>query len=285
MAGDSQALLAEFARQDLALRLGVDVEDLRIAHVLPTLFGDGCLGYAPDNARCAQLLRAEPGALVGIAVDGRIELYSVTNNQVTWHDQENGQTNVDIDEDLVDVQRQLREDLADRLGVDVDDVGIGSFRLVTWPDGCLGVIRIDTTCIAALTDGYIAMLTGPDGKAYRYHGGDESFVAVDFEEYVVGLQDPVVGARLEDQMRADLANRLGVDEADVTIAEIRPATWSDNCLGIIRIDALCLRGDVEGFLAFLKAPDGELYRYHGGNGTFIAVDFEEGIAGVHDPVK
>jgi hypothetical protein len=285
MAADRMAILAEYARQELALRLGKDVRDLRIVYVLPALFGDGCLGYVPDNVRCAQLLLPVEGAVVGIAVDGRIVLYSVTVNQVVWHDQENGQTSYEVDEKLVDLQRELREDLARRLGIDVDRAGIASFRFVTWPDGCLGLVRIDATCLAAITEGYLAFLTDDEGRAYRYHGGGDTFVAADFEPGVVGVQEPLAEGGIREALKADLARRLGVTASEIVIAEFRPAVWSDGCLGVIRFDALCSQALVEdGFLAFLQGPDGKLYRYHGGNGTFVAVNFEEGIGGYYDPV-
>lgn len=286
MAADRQALLAEYARQELALRLDMDVDELRIVHVVPALFGDGCLGYVPDNVRCAQLLLPEKGAVVGIAVNDRVELFSVTNNQVVWHDQENGQSAIEVDEKVVEIQRQLREDLGERLDVDVDEIGVASFRWVTWNDSCLGVIRINAICLAALTDGYLAFLTGPGGMAYRYHGGDDTFVAVDFDtDGVVGIQEPVVEGDIVDAMKLDLAGRLGVDVSEITVAEFRSVTWSSGCLGVIRIDALCTQALVEGFLAFLQGPDGKLYRYHGGNGTFVAVNFEEGIGGYYDPIN
>jgi hypothetical protein len=56
-------------------------------------------------------------------------------------------------------------------------------------------------------------------------------------------------------------------------------------MGVINPAASCFVGEFEGFLAFLEGPDGEIYRYHGGNGTFIAVDFEEGISGHYDPIS
>jgi hypothetical protein len=285
MAADRYAFLAEYARQELALRLGVTVADLDIAFVIPTEFGDGCLGFAPDNARCAQLLRPEPGALVGIRHGGEVQLYSVTFNQVVWHDQDSGQTTVEVDEKLAAIQEQLRIDLAERLGIDIDEVGIVSFRNVTWPDGCLGVIDPAALCLAALTPGYLAFLSGPDGMVYRYHGGNDTFIAVDFEDRITGISDPIFEQDASAGIVNDLAGRLGVDPSEIKVQDFRQVTWSDGCLGVVRADTTCIAALTEGFLAFLEGPDGELYRYHGGAGAFIAVDFEEGILAVHDPVE
>lgn len=190
MRSDHIRLLAEYARQEVALRLDVEAKDLAIAYIVPVEFGDGCLGYAPDNARCTQLLKAEPGAVIGISVNGPLQLVSVTRNQVTWHDQEHGQTTIDLGKAVIDVQGELREDLARRLGVDAEDISVASFRGVTWPDGCLGVINPAALCLAEPAEGFLAFLTAPDGKEYRYHGGNDTFVATDFETGISGLQDP-----------------------------------------------------------------------------------------------
>jgi hypothetical protein len=278
------AFLAEYARQELALRLGVDAGELVIAYIVPAEFGDTCLGYAPHNARCGQFVRPEPGAIVGIEVGDRLERYSVTRNNVVWHDRANGDSFFEVDEKAIAAQREIREDLAGRLGVDVSEVGVLSFRLVTWPDGCLGVINPAATCIAALTDGYLAFLGAPDGKAYRYHGGDDRFIAVDFEEGITGVTEPLA-MDPQAEIIADLAGRLGLDSSVITVQSFENVTWADGCLGVIRPAALCLAGEVDGYLAFLVAPDGTVYRYHGGAGTFVAVDFEEGVSGLQDPVR
>ena len=51
------------------------------------------------------------------------------------------------------------------------------------------------------------------------------------------------------------------------------------------IDATRVVFDIQRQAGIDLPTDGELYRYHGGNGTFVAVDFEEGIGGFHDPVR
>jgi hypothetical protein len=83
----------------------------------------------------------------------------------------------------VRVQQQLlREDLARRLQAPVETIGVVSYRLVTWPDGCMGVYRPDALCTQALVKGSLAILSGPDGKEYRYHSDEQgSFVAASFE--------------------------------------------------------------------------------------------------------
>ncbi len=59
-------------------------------------------------------------------------------------------------DDSQTVQRDMRRDLAGRLGVDIETVSIQSFEKVTWPDSCMGVHYPYATCLAALTEGFVA---------------------------------------------------------------------------------------------------------------------------------
>jgi hypothetical protein len=73
----------------------------------------------------------------------------------------------------------IREDLATRLGVDIDDIDLESYESVTWPDGCLGVHVPGTVCAQALTPGFLARASHGD-EIFRYHGSGTAFVAVNF---------------------------------------------------------------------------------------------------------
>lgn len=73
-------------------------------------------------------------------------------------------------DDSQTVQRDMRRDLAGRLSVDIEKVPIQSFENVTWPDSCMGVHYPYATCLAALTDGFVAILSDDEGQTYVYHG-------------------------------------------------------------------------------------------------------------------
>jgi hypothetical protein len=76
-----------------------------------------------------------------------------------------------------EVEQQLVEMLAERLAVDAADVSLVSLERVSWPDGCLGLHSPGRVCSQALVEGWLAILTGPDGREYRYRGTDHYFVA------------------------------------------------------------------------------------------------------------
>jgi hypothetical protein len=123
--------------------------------------------------------------------DGLTYRYHVGGNGVIATDFVDGEITFEPNP-AVRVQQQLmREDLARRLDVPLGEVGVVSYRLVTWPDGCLGVYLPDALCSQALVDGSLAILSGPDEKEYRYHASEQgSFVAASFEP-TARVEDPL----------------------------------------------------------------------------------------------
>ncbi len=72
------------------------------------------------------------------------------------------------------IQRQIdvaKQDLAQRLGVDVAAIEVASVEAVTWPDGSLGCPRPGMAYIQVLIDGLRILLRVGD-QLYPYHSGD-----------------------------------------------------------------------------------------------------------------
>lgn len=67
---------------------------------------------------------------------------------------------------------------------------------------------------------------------------------------------PAVRAALE-----ALAASLGIAVEDITVISSEAVEWSDSCLGVVRIDAICALGIVPGFRVLLSA-NGQVYEYH-----------------------
>jgi hypothetical protein len=73
-----------------------------------------------------------------------------------------------------------RLNLAERLGISPDGIKLVSLTHAGW-DGCLGVEVEDQVCTMQFIPGLIAIIEA-DGKDYRYHFGDDRFIATDFVE-------------------------------------------------------------------------------------------------------
>ncbi len=73
------------------------------------------------------------------------------------------------DPNLARLIEQAKQDLAQRLGVDVSAVEVAQVAAVTWPDGSLGCPRPGMAYIQVLIDGVFVQLRVGD-QLYNYHG-------------------------------------------------------------------------------------------------------------------
>ncbi|GAB2567622.1 hypothetical protein [Kribbella endophytica] len=69
-------------------------------------------------------------------------------------------------------QEQAKADLAERLGVPVDDVTVVSSEEVTWPDSSLGCPQPGMMYAQVLTNGSRIVLSA-GGQTYEYHSGGQ----------------------------------------------------------------------------------------------------------------
>jgi len=193
MVPDSDKMLSDYLRGDLALQLDVDIDDVKVASFEHVKWSDGCIGVHHPAASCLQGI--VEGYLAFLEVDGQQYRYhgSIAGAYVdVWalSDEymivdpiagDDGQgSGGDAGGRIKEPRQAMREDLAEKLGVDVDDVEIEDFDEVIWPDGCVGVYRHDALCTQALVDGWLAFLkVDGDDTEYRYHGTyDGGFIAV-----------------------------------------------------------------------------------------------------------
>jgi hypothetical protein len=63
-----------------------------------------------------------------------------------------------------------RKDLAARLGVAADAIGLADFQYVVWPDGSLGCPDPNVAYIQVQVDGYLIRLNYGK-RLFDYHGG------------------------------------------------------------------------------------------------------------------
>lgn len=64
------------------------------------------------------------------------------------------------------------------------------------------------------------------------------------------------------QARGDLARRLEIDEAEITVVDAGFVTWPNSALGCPEPDMMYTQALVPGYRIRLRA-DGELHHYHG----------------------
>lgn len=187
---DFAAALAAYARYDVALRTKLDVKAVAVLGIVPSGFPERCTGTAtPPAAACAE----PEGGFIKLSAGGKdVYVTASAASGIAQVTQLPGVAATPAGQDLLALEQRMREDLAKRLGVDIAELSVVGYRLVTWPDGCLGVIRPDAVCSQALVAGFLARLTDGKGTVYRYHGTRNTFVAASLEPGA-RLGEPLLG--------------------------------------------------------------------------------------------
>ena len=155
--------------------------------------------------------------------------------------------------------------LAALLGIDPSLISVVEVEAVEWSDSCLGIVRIDATCLQGAVPGYRITLA-VEGRQFVYH--------TDAEGTALALAPVTPDAEAEAAVAAvvkALAQALGLPEYRVSAVSVEAVEWPDSCLGIVRIDAICAQGIVPGYRLTVEA-NGLLYEYHtNADGSALAV--------------
>lgn len=119
----------------------------------------------------------------------------------------------------------------------------------------LGAVAIGATLIVACGDD-----TEPTGGGPRTSGIDGTTTSTEAE--TVDDDTPPRTGQSEAAV-ADLAERLDVDPAEVSVVSVEAVTWSDGSLGCPEPGMMYPQVLTEGVRIVLEV-DGQQYRYHGG---------------------
>lgn len=145
--------------------------------------------------------------------------------------------------------------LAALLGIDPSLITVVEVKAVEWSDSCLGIVRIDAICAQGVVPGYRITLEA-DGRQYIYHTNEDGAALA-----LAPVAAEAVEASVAAAVVKALAQALGIDGYRVNVVSVEAAEWSDSCLGVVRIDAMCAQGLVPGYRLMVEA-NGQLYEYH-----------------------
>ena len=176
----SEALLAYYARADLALRESVEPSDVTVEAAIPLLPCKPAAGSRPTNCQAQTAAQA----IFSLAVSASHYAYGIATQGTSqrlepldWSP--GGGSPIEV------LQRHMRADLAARLDLPPAHISILSYTSIMWPDACLGIEQPGQVCAQVLTPGFEASLLAAPGngqpeKMYTYRGADGRFVAADF---------------------------------------------------------------------------------------------------------
>ncbi|MFZ5884239.1 MAG: hypothetical protein ACOYYI_10710 [Chloroflexota bacterium] len=155
--------------------------------------------------------------------------------------------------DLTPAQQAALALLSQTLNLPVAQLTLVSTEAVTWSNGCLDVERPGTMCTQAVVEGYRIILEA-DGREYEVRTNETGSMAVIASGMDAGLP-------IESLLIRQLAENLGLKEADVSVVSNEAVEFPDTCLGVAMQDVMCAQVITPGRIVVLEA-DGVQYEYH-----------------------
>ena len=156
-------------------------------------------------------------------------------------------------EELTSAQQAAITALSKTLNLPPGQITLISTEAVEWPDGCLGVQRIDVMCTQAVVPGFKIMLEA-NGRTYEVHTNENG-------SSVVVVPDVVNADALEEMVIKQLAMNLGLKEDAISVVSSSDVEFSDSCLGVAMQDVMCAQVVTPGKIIVLES-EGVQYEYH-----------------------
>ncbi len=140
-----------------------------------------------------------------------------------------------------------RQELAQQLGVPVEQLEVFSVEPSQFPDSCLGLPQEDEMCAEVIVSGYQGVILG-EGVQYEFRVSEDG-----------SIRRFLPGAALSAQQL--LAAQLGKAVEAIRIVRTERVDWPDACLGIETPGLMCAQVITPGFRVLLEA-DGKRYEFH-----------------------
>ena len=141
----------------------------------------------------------------------------------------------------------------EQLNLPADKIKLVSTEAVTWPDGCLGIVRMGVMCTQAEVPGFKIILEA-DGQEYEFHTNQDGSVVMLAE----GAQE---FAAVEQVVIKQLAANLGLQESDISVVSSTTIEFNDACMGVAMEGVMCAQVVTPGHIIVLEA-NGVQYEYH-----------------------
>jgi hypothetical protein len=260
--------------------------------LLVCLGAAGCGGESASQASQAAPAPTQPGSTQTRGVDRALPTPTIPTSQArpagTTPESVRRGTEVTPPPEAQEVVRLAKEDLAQRLGVAVDQIQRVSVEAVEWSDTSLGCPQPGMMYAQVITPGYRVVLEA-EGDRYQYHTDrDRGIVLCTDEGHSISASPPPTGTAsivpsmpriirgeivtpplssalegLIDIAKQDLARRLGITPEEIEVARIEKAEWPDTSLGCAEPGLSRRPAAVPGYRVILSVQ-GREYVYHTG---------------------
>lgn len=170
----AEAEAIEVARRALAEQLKVGENTIELEYALPVNWSDTSLGCPQEGMMYAQVI--VPGYRIGLQAGGTsYQVHVGDGRAVVCAEPADPAPAPDEVAALARVIELARQDLAERLGIDLEQIEVRSAEAVTWPNTSLGCPKPGMMYAEVLVEGYLIELV-VDGKSYEYHADQERVV-------------------------------------------------------------------------------------------------------------
>ncbi len=155
--------------------------------------------------------------------------------------------------DLTPAQRAAMNALMEQLSLFADKIKLVSTEAVTWPNGCLGIVRMGVMCTQNEVPGFKIVLEA-NGQKYEFHTNQDGSIVMLAE----GAQD---SAAVEEVVIKQLAANLGLQESDISVVSSTTIEFNDACMGVAMEGVMCAQMVTPGHIIVLEANSVQ-YEYH-----------------------
>jgi hypothetical protein len=165
--------VVQLARADLARRLDLALEGIRLVSIEAVQWRDASLGCPRPGMLYAQVLT--PGYRVTLEAAGQEYAYHTDRGQRVVLCKEESMVRsptppVPVQPGLETLVKQAMEDLAERLSIPVEQIEVLEAKSVVWPDGGLGCPEPGLAYTQVPREGVLIRLRA-ERRIYSYHGG------------------------------------------------------------------------------------------------------------------
>jgi hypothetical protein len=235
---------AEAARQALADKLGLNLEQIDIIISDEVEWPDPCLGVPEPDELCAMVIT--PGYRVVLEAEG--QLYEIRTDLT-------GETvRMERSNPAESAIEAARKALAEKLGLDISEIDVMLVLEEIFPNACLGLAEEDEMCAEVLVEGWIIELLA-QGQTYIIHTDNYGHSLRFAPEAGAGssAEDGAVSAAKE-----ALSAKTGTPVEGIALVNMEEVEWRDGCLEVNEEDVMCTMVIVFGYRLILDA-EGQLY--------------------------
>ena len=231
----------------VANELGVPQAEVTLISAEATEFTDSCFGLGGAAESCLQAIT--PGYIVRLSAYGQ-EYEARTDEGGAAVRLAGDDTSSDA------ITASAVAFLADELGLTPEDFQVVSVEPMEFSDACLGLGGPDESCArVSAVGGEGVVIAGR--RVIKTQTNENATVVRVADENATGSGNDAIAA----SATAVLADKLGVDPAEITVISAEPTEFNDGCLGLGGPDESCLQAITPGYIVTLSAG-GEEYVAH-----------------------